>query len=95
MIDIYKSAMGVVAKLQECVGFQWDDGNAGKSLEKHGVHDGECEEIFFNHPLIVGEDEEHSEDEPRGLALGQTNGGRYLFLVFTVRNQLVRVISAT
>ncbi len=80
--------------LEDSVGFQWDAGNSGKNQEKHGVSDGECEEIFFNDALLVGEDAGHSQDEPRGFALGQTNAGRMLLLVFTIRSQLIRVISA-
>jgi hypothetical protein len=34
-------------------GFEWDEGNSGKSEKKHGVTDRESEEIFFNKPLIV------------------------------------------
>jgi uncharacterized protein len=79
--------------LQACIGFDWDDGNVGKSLVKHGLSDEECEEIFFNDPLVVGEDVVHSQDEPRGYALGQTSAGRLLFVAFTVRRQLIRVIS--
>lgn len=86
--------MGLLDDLQVCVGFEWDDGNSGKNLEKHDVSDEECEEIFFNDPLVVGEDRPHSQDEPRGYALGRTGAGRLLFVVFTVRRQLVRVISA-
>lgn len=86
--------MGVLEDLQQCVGFQWDDGNADKNMEKHGVSDTECEEIFFHDPLVLGEDAEHSQDEPRGYALGQTSAGRRLLVVFNVRSQLVRVISA-
>lgn len=86
--------MGAVEELPECVGFQWDEGNAGKNLRKHDVSDGESEEIFFNDPLVVGEDDVHSKDEERGFVLGQTNAGRKLFVVFTVRRQRIRVISA-
>ncbi len=86
--------MGLLEDLHTCVGFQWDDGNRDKNLEKHGISDPECEELFFNDPLIVGVDEEHSQDEPRGYALGRTSAGRNLFIVFTVRRHLVRVISA-
>jgi hypothetical protein len=58
------------------------------------VSDGECEEIFFNHPHVMGRDEEHSQDEPRFFLLGVTNAGRRLFLSFTLREDLIRVISA-
>lgn len=86
--------MSIFEVLEECVGFQWDDGNASKNLEKHGVSDAECEQIFFNDPLIVGEDAGHSQQECRGFALGRTDSGTPLFVVFTIRNRLVRVISA-
>lgn len=85
--------MGILDDLPNCVGFEWDDGNSGKNLGKHGVSDEECEEIFFNDPLVLGEDLAHSQGEPRGYALGQTSAGRLLFVVFTVRRQLIRVIS--
>lgn len=39
-------------------------------------------------------DVEHSGVEPRFYALGQTDEGRLLFVVFTVRDELIRVISA-
>jgi hypothetical protein len=50
--------------------------------------------VFFNLPLIVAPDERHSAAEPRYYALGRTNGGRFLFVVFTLRGSLIRVISA-
>lgn len=86
--------MDLLQDLEDCVGFQWDAGNSGKNQEKHGVSDGECEEIFFNDALLVGEDAAHSQDEPRGFALGHSSAGRMIFLVFTIRRQLIRVISA-
>jgi uncharacterized DUF497 family protein len=39
-------------------------------------------------------DREHSEQEVRHLALGHTDSGRLLFISFTVRRSLIRVISA-
>jgi len=54
----------------------------------------ECEELFFNRPLIVGSDEEHSVGEERFYALGQSDSGRPMFVVFTIRGRLIRVISA-
>ena len=81
-------------ELENCIGFQWDDGNKGKNWEKHGVSDYEAEEIFFNDPLVTGTDEVHSKNEPRYLALGQTNARRLLFVAFTIRKQHIRVISA-
>lgn len=93
-MGIYSLAVGILDDLLESIRFDWDEGNSEKNLEKHDVSDGECEEVFFNDPLVVGEDPAHSQEEQRGFALGQTNAGRLLFVVFTVRRKLIRVISA-
>src|SRR5947209_16726553 len=80
--------------LAECEGFQWDAGNLIKIWDRHQVGPEECEEIFFNRPLIVDEDEAHSADEPRMYALGQSDAGRLMFVAFTIRSRLIRVIWA-
>ncbi len=74
--------------------FQWDDGNATKNWAGHEVSQGECEQVFFAAPLLVVPDMEHSAREARFYALGQTAGERRLFVVFTLRETLIRVISA-
>jgi len=78
----------------KCTGFDWDKGNFEKNRLKHGVSPFECEQIFFNQPLIVAQDEAHSQKETRLYALGQTDMERLLFVVFTVRKNFIRVISA-
>ncbi|MBN1472583.1 MAG: BrnT family toxin [Syntrophaceae bacterium] len=80
--------------LSHCEGFEWDEGNITKNWEKHDVSAGECEQIFFNKPLIVKRDREHSKLENRYYVLGRTNLNRLLFAVFTVRNENIRIISA-
>jgi len=75
-------------------GFEWDDGNAGKNCERHGVADFECEEVFFHEPLIVRRDAGHSQREARWVALGRTVRDRKLFVAFAVRQGFIRVISA-
>ncbi len=81
-------------RLIRAKGFQWDEGNIDKNWDKHRVSRLECEQPFFNDPLLVARDEQHSQLEERYYALGQTNAGRLLFIVFTLRNELIRVISA-
>ena len=76
------------------VGFDWDEGNKQKNWEKHQVDYRECEEVFFNRPLLIGDDTKHSSLEQRYYVLGRTDVGRTLFLVFTIRNNKVRIISA-
>ena len=80
--------------LSKCTGFEWDEHNAEKNWQKHQVTPSECEEFFFNRPLVVADDEKHSEKENRFYALGHTDAGRMLFVVFTVRRNLIRMISA-
>ena len=81
-------------ELREWEGFDWDSGNSDKNWKKHRVSDSECEELFFNEPFVVRRDPGHSQREVRYYALGQTDRGRCLFVVFSVRGRLVRVISA-
>jgi hypothetical protein len=80
--------------LRECTGFEWDDDNSFKNWHKHKVSPHECEEIFFNRPLALASDQEHSKKETRFHALGITNAGRGLFVAFAVRKGKMRVISA-
>jgi uncharacterized DUF497 family protein len=80
--------------LRKCIGFEWDEGNLLKNWEKHKVSGSECEQVFFNRPLVTLPDWAHSHVEPRFYALGQTDAARCLFIAFTVRNDLIRVISA-
>ena len=77
------------------VGFDWDDGNARKSLDKHGVTQAEAEQVFAREPLLA-EDVTHSGTEIRFQALGQTIEGRRLHVTFTLRGNggKIRVISA-
>jgi uncharacterized DUF497 family protein len=78
------------------VGFDWDDGNSSKSLDKHGVGAAEAEEVFAGDPLLIVEDVRHSRSEPRYHALGQTAVGRRLHVTFTLRAQgtRIRILSA-
>ncbi len=74
--------------------FDWNQGNRDKNSSKHGVSNSECEEVFFNHPLLVSPDIKHSQVEKRFHALGHTQEGRMFFLTFTIRQNSIRVISA-
>ena len=81
-------------ELDNIEGFQWDEGNIEKNRLKHKVLNFECEQVFFNEPLIIAEDIKHSQKEKRWYVLGRTDLNRKLFIVFTIRNKLIRIISA-
>lgn len=85
-----------MVNFEHVVGFEWDHGNARKSMEKHGVSQAEAEQIFVNVPLIVTDDLAHNEREPRYHALGRTDASRSLHVTFTLRSNgtRIRIISA-
>ena len=79
--------------LPEVLSFEWDKGNLLKSKIKHKVESLECEQVFHNDP-IYAHDPQHSKQEVRYLTYGLTDQGRQLFIVFTIRGNSIRVISA-
>jgi uncharacterized DUF497 family protein len=81
-------------ELGSVVGFEWDEGNVDKNLTTHEVENWECEQVFFNQPLLVLDDLRHSTTEKRWAAFGKTDAGRFLTVVFAKRRNLIRVISA-
>jgi uncharacterized DUF497 family protein len=62
-------------------GFDWDDGNWPK-CGKHGVSLEEIEEVLLGHPAVMPDP---FPEEPRMRAIGKTRAGRYVFLVFMLR----------
>ena len=87
--------MGVLEDLVPGLeGFEWDAGNTDKNWHRHAVRQGEAEQALLNTPLVLAADITHSQAEARFIALGQTETGRRLAVVFTVRGNRIRVISA-
>jgi uncharacterized protein len=82
----------------QITGFDWDEGNARKSADKHDVSQPEVEQAFLNRPLLVSPDTQHSQQEARYHALGTTDKKRHLHLTITVRSgtagRFIRIISA-
>ena len=62
-------------------GFDWDDGNWEK-CGKHGVTHHEIEYVLMHEPSVMSDP---NPDEPRMWAIGKTESGRYVFLVFMLR----------
>ncbi len=88
------TALVIPKKVFLAEGFDWDAGNLEKYWFKHEVSPLECEEVFFNQPLVVAQAEKHSQSEERFYALGRSNEDRYLFVAFTMRGKKIRIISA-
>lgn len=79
--------------IKKPVNFSWDKGNIGKN-KKHNVNEKEAEEVFFDTNKKVFYDKGHSVVEDRFILLGKTKKGRLLYIVFTIREEIVRIISA-
>ena len=75
-------------------GFDWDEGNINKNWQKHKVSMFECEEVFFNSPPFLFEDIRHSQYEKRYYIIGETNERKNLYIIFTLRKNKIRIISA-
>jgi uncharacterized DUF497 family protein len=79
-------------------GFDWDQGNRAK-CEKHGLSVAVVEGLFAR-PLAILPDAAHSQRENRFRAIGRTDKGRGVFIIFTLRRKgkdedlLIRPISA-
>jgi uncharacterized DUF497 family protein len=78
----------------QIVGFEWDSGSALKNVDKHGISCEEAESIFAQSEILILNDERHSQAEERWHAFGRSNQDRLLSVTFTVRENLLRVISA-
>jgi hypothetical protein len=80
--------------LKEPIEFEWDSGNKGKNLLKHKVSVEEIEEAVLSESKKIAKDFFHSKKENRYLLIGETKRLRILFIVFTLRKNKLRVISA-
>ena len=75
--------------------FEWDKGNASKSLLKHDVRPQETEEVFLGRTAVpLGIQIEPSVNEERICIIGPTWNERLLSVVFTIREGRVRPISS-
>ena len=88
MYDVY------VIDLRKLVGFEWDAGNVDKNYKKHGITVKEAETVFLDKDLQVEPDFRHQEREKRYIAIGHAQEQKVLFVIFTIRNTKVRIISA-
>ncbi len=79
--------------LNTVIKFEWDAGNSDKSYKKHGITPSEAEEIFLDEQLIIIKDIKHSQTEVRFIAIGKNFTNKILFVVFTIRNSKIRIIS--
>ena len=74
--------------------FEWDEDKAERNLRLHGVAFPEAVKVFDDAIAIEEYDAEHStKDEARYTRIGMSST-RLLFVVFTVREERMRIIHA-
>ena len=87
--------MNISDMIARCTGFEWDKGNFGKIWQRHRVSPEECEQVFLKQSFYAMPNGEHTTlEEARFKIFGQTQAGRYLSVIFTIRGDLIRIISA-
>jgi hypothetical protein len=74
--------------------FEWDEIKAESNVLKHGITFEEAVTIFADPHLLLTEDFGHSQGEEREWAIGETDEGAVIVVVFTMRGESIRVISA-
>lgn len=74
--------------------FEWDPIKANKNLEKHNVSFKEAATVFADPLAETFYDPDHSFDEDRYISIGNSEFGRTLVVVFTDKNDIIRLISA-
>lgn len=74
--------------------FEWDENKAKTNLLKHSVSFEEAVTIFADPYLFFTEDSKHSQTEEREWAIGESEKGLLLVVVFTMRENTIRLISA-
>jgi uncharacterized DUF497 family protein len=74
--------------------FEWDRDKAKKNQKKHGVSFDEASTVFADPLSSTIHDPLHSDEEDRYVILGESNRKRLLVVVFTDRDDRIRIISA-
>jgi len=73
--------------------FEWDSAKAAANRRKHRVSFEEGQTIFGPAQPEIFEDEAHSDDELRFVAIGFSEKSRLLTVAFTRRESTIRIVS--
>ena len=75
-------------------GFEWDLDKALTNLDKHGVSFEEAASVFADDLALEWDVESGDEDEERYVIVGSSCRHRVLLVVYTHREEKIRVISS-
>ena len=76
------------------IAFEWDIDKARANVGKHGVTFEEARSCFYDPRQIVFYDPDHSDDEDREMLIAHSDQGRVLIISYTLRTDVIRIISA-
>ncbi len=79
--------------MTEAPRFGWDDNKDRSNRAKHGASSAEAQLAFFDPRRVIGEDLDHSGDEPRYFCFGKVGGG-IMTVRFTYRAGRIRIFGA-
>lgn len=71
--------------------FEWDEDNCSH-IAYHGVTPDEAAAVLYHDPLEI--EVQLRNGEERRLVIGMTDEGRYLSVVYTIREEFIRVVTA-
>lgn len=74
--------------------FEWHDTKAKINLIKHGISFEEAKTSFYDPLQLAFHDPDHSTDENREIMIAHSSKHRLLLVVYTLRNEIIRIISA-
>ncbi len=72
--------------------FEWDSSKASVNLRKHNISFETACEVFFD-PFVCAGDEQMIDDEVRETVIGLTVDWQLLYIAYTIREHIVRLIS--
>lgn len=73
--------------------FEWHEEKANDNLRKHGVTFEEAKTVFNDPFSITIADSGHSAEEDRYIDVGLSTAGQLLVVVYTEREEKIRLIS--
>lgn len=74
--------------------FEWDENKAESNFLKHGIQFEEAVTVFADPYLMFTADSSHSQGEQREWAIGEAENGSIVVVIFTMRGERIRIISA-
>jgi len=74
--------------------FEWDSRKAASNRTKHGISFEEAATVFGDPLGRIVDDPRHSEGDQRYVLLGHSRVQRLVAVMFTERDEAIRIISA-